>query len=577
MAERSTESLRSLPGSALELADWDWSDIEKHYLDLEGRPLDAGTVDEWLKAWSRLKELVQEAFDRLFVAKTLDTADESREARYNTYLEQIYTPSEEHEQRLKKKLLDSELEPDGFAIPLRNLRAQAQLFREDNLSLLEQEKKLVSEYDKIIGAQMVEWEGEMITFPRLYRKLEQPDRNTREKAWRLAMGRYQADRPAINDLWVRMFELRNEIAANADQADYRDYCWQYRLRMEYTPEDCMEFHAAIESVVVPAAAKILERRRVALQLDALRPWDLQVDRFGRDPLEPFSAVEELIQKASNIFHAVNPALGGYFDKMNSEELLDLDNREGKAPGGYAVYFNAIRRPFIFMNAVGSAGDVETLLHEGGHAFHAFESATLPNIHQLTIPYEFAEVASMSMELLAAPYLTTANGGFYSEPEAARSRIKHLEDIVLFWPYMAVVDAFQHWAYTNSQAAADVEACDAHWALLWDRFTKELDWSGLEQEKKTGWHRKLHIFHNPFYYVDYGLAQLGAVQVWRNALDDQERAVKEYREALALGGTMPLVELYQRAGAKLAFDAGTLGEAVELIESTLEILESQSSN
>ncbi len=569
-------SLRALPSSALELAEWDWEQVEAHYLDLQGRTIDAGTVEEWLTAWSRLRELVREALDRLYVAKTLDAADESREARYNTFLEQTFTPSEKHEQRLKKRLLESGLEPEGFEIPLRNLRAQAKLFREANLSLLEQEKKLGTEYDKIIGAQTVEWEGETITLPRLFRELEQPDQTTREKAWRLAMGRYQADRSAINDLWVRRLDLRNEIAANADLPDYRAYRWQQLLRLEYTPDDCMEFHESIESVVVPAAARILERRRETLQLEALRPWDLQVDKFGREPLEPFSNVEELIRKTSNIFRAVDPALGGYFDTMESEGLLDLDNSEGKAPGGYAEYFLAVRRPFIFMNAVGTAVNVETLLHEGGHAFHVFECAHLPYVQQLTIPFEFAEVASMSMELLAAPYLSTANGGFYSEPEAARSRIKHLEDIVLFWPYMAVVDAFQHWVYLNKEAE-DPDVCDAHWALLWDRFMKGVDWSGLEQEKMTGWHRKLHIHQGPFYYVDYGLAQLGAVQIWKNAMDDPAKAVKQYRKALALGGTVSLTELYRQAGAKLAFDAGTLGEALSLIESTLAHLEGQSSN
>ncbi|MEE9216960.1 MAG: M3 family oligoendopeptidase [Anaerolineales bacterium] len=577
MGEEHIESLKVLPGTALELADWEWHDIEAHYLDLEGREVNSQTIDEWLTAWSRLKELVQEALDRLYVDKTLDTADEAREARYNTYLEQIFTPSEEHEQRLKKKLLESGLEPDGFAIPLRNLRAQALNFREANLPLLEKEKKLESEYDKIIGAQSVEWEGEKITLPRLFRELEQPERSTRETAWRLAMGRYQSDRSAINDVWVRLFELRSEIAANAEMPDYRAYRWQELLRLEYTPDDCMQFHEAIEEVVVPAANKILERRREALQLEALRPWDLQADMFGRQPLAPFSTAEELIGKASNIFHAVDPELGGYFDTMESEGLLDLDNRAGKAPGGYAEYFLAARRPFIFMNAVGTSGNVETLLHEGGHAFHVFEFAKLPYFQQMTIPLEFAEVASMSMELLSAPYLTTRNGGFYSEPEAARSRIQHLEGMILFWPYMAVVDAFQHWAYTNSQAAADPDSCDTAWARLWDRFLAGVDWSGLEQEKMTGWHRKLHIFRYPFYYVDYGLARLGSVQIWKNAMDDQARAVKQYREALALGGTAPLVELYRRAGAKLAFDSKTLGEAVSLIESTLDELEERSAD
>lgn len=571
---KNIESLRALPDSAIDLADWEWQEVEAHYLDLEGRTLDAGTVDEWLTAWSRLKERVQEALDRLSVAKTLDTADEKREDRYNAYLEQIFTPSEEHEQKLKEMLLDSGLEPGGFEIPLRNLRTQAQLFRGANLPLLENEMKLGSEYNKIIGAQSVEWEGKTITLPLLYRELEKADRSGREKAWRLAMGRYQADRSAINEVWVSLLRLRKEIAANADLPDYRAYRWQQLLRLEYTPDDCLEFHGAIESVVVPAAARILERRRAALQLEGLRPWDLEADKFGRKELEPFSSVEELILKTSNIFHAVDPVIGDYFDTMESEGLLDLDNRAGKAPGGYAEYFLAARRPFIFMNAVGTAGDVETLLHEGGHAFHVFECANLPYVQQLTIPAEFAEVASMSMELLAAPYLSMDNGGFYSEADAARTRIKHLEDIVLFWPYMAVVDAFQHWVYRNGEAAEDPDVCDAKWAQLWDRFMTGVDWSGLEQEKETGWHRKLHIFLDPFYYVDYGLARLAAIQVWRNAMDDQEKAVSQYRRALALGGTASLTELYQRAGAKLAFDAETLRASVSLIESTLEELEAQ---
>ncbi len=572
MVEQQSDSMKALPDTALELADWDWQDLETHYLNLESQSLDTGMLDDWLAAWSHLKGLVGEALERLYVARTLDTTDENREARYNSYLENIHTPAEGHEQVLKKMLLESGLEPDGFAIPIRNLRTQAQLFREVNLPLLVEEKKAASGYDKIIGAQSVEWDGETITLPRLFRELERPERSTREKAWRLAMGQYLADRPAINKVWESLFKLRSEIAANADLPDYRAYAWQQLLRLEYTPDDCMEFHEAIESAVVPAAARILKRRREALQVETLRPWDLQVDKFGREPLEPFSTAEELTRKTSNIFHTVDPVLGGYFDMMESEGLLDLDNREGKAPGGYAEYFLAARRPFIFMNAVGTARDVEVLLHEGGHAFHMFECAHLPYVQQMTIPFEFAEVASMSMELLSAPYLTTANGGFYSEQEAARSRIKHLEDIILFWPYMAVVDAFQHWAYTSSQAAADPDECDAEWARLWDRFMKGLDWSELEREKMTGWHRKLHIFHNPFYYVDYGLAQLGAVQIWKNAMDDQAKAVKQYREALALGGTVPLVELYQRAGAKLAFDEQTLGEAISLIESTLAELE-----
>ena len=233
--------------------------------------------------------------------------------------------------------------------------------------------------------------------------------------------------------------------------------------------------------------------------------------------------------------------------MRREKLLDLGNRKGKAPGGYCTQFQVAKRPFIFANAVGLHDDVQTLLHEAGHAFHAFEASHLPYYQQWDVSMEFAEVASMGMELLAAPYLPAQEDSFYSEPEAARARVEHLEGLILFWPYMAVVDAFQHWVYENHAAAADAKNCDAKWAELWRRFMPGVDWSGLDNEMMTGWHRKLHIYHYPFYYVEYGLAQLGAVQVWRNALEDQSDAVAHYRAALSLGGTVPLPELYAAAG------------------------------
>jgi len=284
-------------------------------------------------------------------------------------------------------------------------------------------------------------------------------------------------------------------------------------------------------------------------------------------------VQELEEKGEAIFRRVDPALAEYYATMRREGLLDLENRPGKGPGAYSSTLEASKRDFIFMNAVGVRDNVRTLLHESGHAFHAFESFNQPLYHQRVIPMEFAEVASMSMELLAAPYLTKDEGGFYTPEEAARDRIAHLEKIILFWPYMAVVDAFQHWVYENVDAALDPDNCDEQWAALWDRFMVGIDYTGLEPDKRNGWHRKHHIHRLPFYYVEYGLAQLGAVQVWRNALSDQAGAVAAYRRALALGGTADLPTLFETAGARFAFDAGTLGEAVDLIERTIDSLES----
>ena len=264
-------------------------------------------------------------------------------------------------------------------------------------------------------------------------------------------------------------------------------------------------------------------------------------------------------------------LGDYFGIMRRENLLDLGNRKGKGPGGYCTVFPVTRRPFIFMNAVGSEGDVRTLLHEAGHAFHGFAVSQLPYHQQKDPPIEFAEVASMAMELLSSPYWAASAGGYYSEEDTVHARRQHLENILLFWPFMAVVDAFQHWAYTHPDAAMKPDQCDAKWGELWDRFIPGIHWRGLDDAKVTGWQRKLHIFGYPFYYVDYGLAQLGALQVWRNAVTDQAGAVAAYRRALGLGGTVSLPDLFAAAGARFAFDTATVKELVELIEQTLDDL------
>jgi oligoendopeptidase F len=398
------------------------------------------------------------------------------------------------------------------------------------------------------------------------------DRSVREKAWRLSSTRQLADREALNTLWQQLMNLRRQIAANAGYPDYRSYRWKEFKRFDYTPDDCATFHTAIEQVVVPAAARIYERRRQNLNVETLRPWDLDVDPHGLPALCPFETIQELESKTEAMFQRVDPQLGEYFTIMRREGLLDLDNRKGKAPGGYQIDLRLVKRPFIFMNSVGLHDDVQTMLHEGGHAFHCFESARLPYLHQQEFGAEMAEVASMSMELLAAPYLTKDKGGFYSDADAARARTEHLEGIILFWPYMAVVDAFQHWVYTHHDDATKPANCDEKWAELWDRFMQGIDWSGLDAERVTGWQRKLHIFQAPFYYVDYGLAQLGAVQVWQKSLANQAQAVTQYRGALALGGTRSLPDLYAAAGARFAFDSATVGEAVNLIEKTLADLE-----
>ena len=560
------------PNTVAEIQDWSWSQIEPFVQDLHTRPITPQTLESWMADWSHIHNLISEWFSRLSVAITVDTTDQEANRRYNNYLDEIYPRVNEWDQKFKEKLLASGLEPAGFAVPLRNMRTEAAIFRQENLPLEGEELKLGTEFDKVLGAQTVEWEGQERTISQLRPVYLESDRARREKAWRLGAQRQLADRQTLNELFNKFLAIRRQMAANAGFSDYRSYRWKQYLRFDYTPENCRQFHAAIEQVVVPAAEKIYARRRQRLGVDSLRPWDLDVDPNNRPALRPFSEIPVLEGRVESIFQHVDPQLGNYFSTMRSEKLLDLDNRKGKAPGGYCTDFAAVKRPFIFMNAVGMHDDVQTLLHEGGHSFHVFETASLPYHQQTQVPMEFAEVASMGMELLAAPYLAGEKGGFYSPADAARARIEHLEGCLLFWPYMAVVDAFQHWVYENPDAATNPANCDETWGGLWDRFMRGVDWSGLEEEKVTGWHRKLHIFQVPFYYVEYGLAQLGAMQVWRNALQDQALAVANYRKALALGGTVTLPELFATAGAKFTFDPQTIGEMVDLAMKTIDDLE-----
>jgi oligoendopeptidase F len=330
-----------------------------------------------------------------------------------------------------------------------------------------------------------------------------------------------------------MYHLRQQVARNAGFPDFQDYSFRSKFRFDYTPADVERFHRSVEAVVTPAVERIRERRRERLQLDTLRPWDSLVDPYGYAALRPFEVVDDLSQTTLRVMNRVDPLLGQQFSTMMTEGLLDLGSRKGKAPGGYCETLHHRGRPYIFMNAAGTLDDVMTLFHEAGHAFHAFAAHRLPLIWQRHPGMETAELASMSMELLASRYMGEENGGFFTLEEQARARVEHLEDVLLTLTHIASVDAFQTWLYTSG-AGDDRDARDRAWLRIRERFDRGIDWSGLEQERVTRWHRQLHIFLYPFYYIEYGIAQLGALQIWRNSLGDEAAALEAYRAALALG-------------------------------------------
>ncbi len=569
-------NFQSLPKDATSILALKWKDYEPYYQELEARQLNEENIQTWLDDWSTLAATADEQYWRLNIATTVNTADKESEELFNKYIEEIQPEVKTAEQKLKDKLLASNLSPVGFETALRMMQAEADIFTEENLPLLAEEQKLVTEYNKIIGSLTATWEGEERTLTQMFSLLYETDRSVRQRAWEGMEACLLKERQSINELWERFMPVRLKIAKNAGLPDYRAYMWKQRFRFDYSSEDCKSFHAAIEEVVVPAAQRVYERRRQRLGLDTLRPWDLHVDPHGAPPIKPYETIDEFKSKSLAIFEHVDPKFGEYFQIMMEEGLLDLESRKNKAPGGYSLGLHVAHRPFVFINNTNTPWDVTTMLHEGGHAFHEFERA---HVHfyqrgEIYLPAEFAEVASMSMELIASPYKTKEYGGFYTESEAARAMIELLEDNLTIWPYIALVDAFQHWVYENPRDGSNAAKCEEQWTELWDRFRAGIDYSGWEDEKKTYWHRQPHPFEAPFYYIEYGLAMLGAVQVWANARKDQKKAVADYRRALALGATVPLPELFATAGAKFAFDVITLKEAVNLMEEAIGEMEAK---
>ena len=556
-----------LPPSPSAFAKASWEDVAPYFDDLAARPLEPSTIEPWLAEWSRLEELVTEAAARAMIAFTINTSDREKEADHLRFSTDVLPNMEERSVDLARRLVESGYSTPELATTLARFRTQIEIFRDENVPIFAELEEHSSRYQRITGSIMVEWEGVERPLPQIQPYLKSPDRAVRERAFRASSKPYVERRDELAALFERMYQLRTRAARNSGFANFQDYIFPAKFRFDYTPADCQRFHEAIEQTATPAVERVMEARRKRLGLDVLRPWDLAVDPYRDKPLRPFGDAAELVGKARRVFDGVDPLLGREFQTMIDEGLLDLESRKGKAPGGYCETLHFQGKPFIFMNAVGLVDDVMTLLHEAGHAFHAFASHPLPLIWQRHPGSEAAELASMSMELLATPHLTQPVG-FFTAQDARSAWLEHLEDILLSLVHIASVDAFQTWVYTSGQGG-DADARDEAWLRIRGRYERGVDWSGLERERVSRWYRQLHIFMYPFYYIEYGIAQLGALQVWRNSLEDPVAAVARYREALSLGAVQSLPQIYRTAGARLTFDVDTIAELVQLVESHSE--------
>lgn len=548
-----------------------WANLEPIYTELTNRELKCeGCLEQLLLNRSDVDALVSEAGANLYIAMTRHTDDKDANAAYEAFVQEVEPAMKNAAFALDTKIATSphadKLDQERYSVLLRGIRTNVELFREENVPIETDLSLLDQKYNQTVGAMTCEFEGEMRTMPQMALYLEEQDRDLRERAWTTIVERRLQDSDTLDSIFDEMVAKRHKIALNAGFKNFRDYQHEAMHRYDYSPADCRTFHEAIEKTVVPLRRSLDDQRKSELGLDSVRPWDAAVDTHGRAPLRPFKSADQLIDRSSRIFNKMDDQLGRFFDDLREGDCLDLETRKGKAPGGYQYNRDFSRKPFIFMNAAGLQRDLETMVHEAGHAFHSRLSENDPLVSYRHSPIEFAEVASMSMELLTYPYL----GEFYSDDDANRARREHLEAMSRTLSWIAQVDAFQHWIYENPTHTRDERS--AQWLALDDRFGGSIDWSGFENARERHWHRQLHIFGIPFYYIEYGIAQLGALQVWLNARKNGEAAaVGAYKTALALGGSRPLPELFEAAGCRFDFGPAIVGELMDAVSDELAAL------
>ena len=528
----------------------DLAQVEPLYRALAARPLATlADLEAWLLDESALLAQVGAAVARRYIAMTCDTKDEATRERYLAIERDVVPATKALGDALDRKLLEhpasGDLDSARYGVLLRRRRALSEIFRPANVDLQRQESELESRQQAVMGGLTVTYAGQTHTLPAMARYQEDQARDVREGAWRATLTARESVWPELRDIFDRLVALRATMAGNAGFDDYTGYRFRQLQRLDYGPDTCHRFHDAVAEVVVPAVARLDANRCQRLGIETLRPWDLAVDPEGAPPHRPFTTDAELVEIATRLFARIDRRFAGELTMLRDRGLLDLMSRDGKAPGGYQYTLEDVGLPFIFANAVGTHDDVQTLLHEGGHAFHALSVRAEPLIAYREAPIEMAETASMSMELLALEHLEET----YAPADARRARSRHLESVLRLLPWIASIDAFQHWIYAHPRHSAAERS--QTWLALRARFAPGIDYRGVEAALENQWMQQGHLFTHPHYYIEYGIAQLASLQVWQAYRREPESAIAAYRDALALGGSRPLPELLAAAG--VAFD------------------------
>jgi oligoendopeptidase F len=550
-----------------------WEVIKPFFEDLLERTIT--TLDDykkWLKDRSELDAVLEEDAAWRYIKMTIDTRDEELSKAYTFFVTEIQPKLAPYEDELNKKLVDSpyfiELQNDeAYQIYFRSVQTALNLFREENIPIEAELSEKSQQFGSISAAQSIEHNGEKLTMQKAASLLKENDESLRKSIFIKMAERRGEDTQKLNELYFELVAKRHQLALNAGFKNYRDYKFESMGRFDYTKEDCFAFHQAIKKQIVPLVQQIQLEKLNKLGKSSFNPWDLEVDPDGKAPLKPFEKGDQLLQGTVNMFQKIDSYFADCLNTMNEMGHLDLDSKDGKAPGGYNYPLYEIGVPFIFMNSVGAQRDLVTMVHEGGHAVHSFLSRELELTGFKNLPSEVAELASMSMELLTMELWDE----FYSnEDDFKRAKKEQLESILKILPWIAQIDEFQHWVYENPSHSHEERS--KKWVELSKSYGTGLtDWTGFEEVQATSWQRQLHLFEVPFYYIEYGIAQLGALGVWKNSLINKEKAIQDYKNALRLGYTRSIPKIYETAGIRFDFSETYLKELADFVGIELESL------
>jgi oligoendopeptidase F len=550
----------------------DWNSLEPWYKNLLDRDIDTiGKYEDWLADFNEMEAVISEDACWRQIRMTCDTTDKTLEESFNYFYLEIQPKLQPYSDQLNKKLISSpfvkELDQQKYFTYLRNVKKSIDLFREENIPLQAEINVLQQHYGQIAGAMTVNIDGQEFTLQQAAKFLEDPVREKREDVYRKINERRLQDKEALNDLFTKLIALRNQVALNAGFENYRDYKFMEMGRFDYTPDQCFQFHEAVRLHVLPLVDQIFQDQKKKLDVEILKPWDTEAEPAGIKPLRPFKQGKELLDKTVSCLSELDPFFADCLRKMEEMSHLDLDSRKGKAPGGYNMPLAESGAPFIFMNAAGQMSDVTTMVHESGHAVHSFLAHPLKLNAFKEYPTEMAEVASMAMELFSMDHWHVF---FDNEEDLKRAKRHQLERVITIFPWIATIDKFQHWIYENP-VHTDLERAEAWMNILNQYTTSDIDYSGLMPYSNISWQRQLHLFEVPFYYIEYGIAQLGAIGLWKQYKENKEAAIANYLSGLSLGGTRTLPELYSAAGLSFDFSPSTIKELMDLVRTELEKL------